>query len=254
MGNEKKISIVTVCYNAVDTIEKTIKSVIYQSYDDIEYIIIDGGSTDGTINIIKKYSDQIAYWISEPDKGIYDAMNKGAQHASGKYIIYMNSGDTFVNSDVINDLSGAFSKDSDIIYGDNIMIYEGKSVYHKARFFSKKDTNLPFNHQSTLTKTELIKLNPFDLRYKIAGDYHFFFNRYIIGNSFQYIPLPIANYSMDGISQQNVIKTFREVCQIQKRNRDFRYYLQLWVLKMKLSLSKIMPQKLIDCYRRVKNQ
>lgn len=83
-----KISVVTVCYNAADTIEKTILSVLNQTYHDIEYIIIDGGSTDGTVEIIRKYADKIAYWVSEPDKGIYDAMNKGIEVATGSGLIY----------------------------------------------------------------------------------------------------------------------------------------------------------------------
>ena len=86
-----KISVVTVSYNAVETIEETILSIINQTYDKVEYIIIDGGSTDGTVDIIKKYADHLAYWVSEPDKGIYDAMNKGIDVATGDYINFMNS-------------------------------------------------------------------------------------------------------------------------------------------------------------------
>lgn len=89
------ISVVTVAYNAVTTIEKTILSVINQTYPNVEYIIIDGGSTDGTVEIIKKYANKLAYWVSEPDNGIYDAMNKGAKVATGEWINFMNCGDSF---------------------------------------------------------------------------------------------------------------------------------------------------------------
>ena len=89
---QAKISIISVCYNAIHGIEKTIQSVLSQSYDDIEYIIIDGGSTDGTVDIIRKYSDQITYFVSEPDGGIYDAMNKGVRAATGEWINFLNAG------------------------------------------------------------------------------------------------------------------------------------------------------------------
>ena len=95
--NNPLISVVTVSYNAVTTIEKTILSVINQNYSNIEYIVIDGGSIDGTVDIIKKYADKITYWVSEPDKGIYDAMNKGIIVATGEWINFMNTGDTFYN-------------------------------------------------------------------------------------------------------------------------------------------------------------
>ena len=96
-----KISVVTVCYNSVDSIEETMLSVLNQTYSDVEYIIIDGGSTDGTVDIIKKYADRLVYWVSEPDKGIYDAMNKGIAAATGDYINFMNSGDRFASTNVI---------------------------------------------------------------------------------------------------------------------------------------------------------
>lgn len=117
-----KISVVTVCYNAADTIEKTMLSVLNQTYHDIEYIIIDGGSTDGTVEIIRKYADRIAYWVSEPDKGIYDAMNKGIKVATGEWINFMNAGDSFVNSNVLDRLMN-FHKDGLILYGNIIRIF-----------------------------------------------------------------------------------------------------------------------------------
>ena len=90
-----KISVVTVCYNAVDCIEETMLSVLDQTYPNIEYIVIDGGSSDGTADVIRKYADRLAYWVSEPDKGIYDAMNKGIVAATGDYINFMNAGDRY---------------------------------------------------------------------------------------------------------------------------------------------------------------
>ena len=95
------ISVITVSYNAVSTIEDTILSVINQTYTNIEYIIIDGGSADGTVGIIEKYVDRISYWVSEPDKGIYDAMNKGLKVANGDWAIFMGSDDVFFNNKVI---------------------------------------------------------------------------------------------------------------------------------------------------------
>ena len=95
------VTVVTVTYNAQDYLEKTIQSIISQSYSDIEYIIIDGGSTDGTLDIIKKYEKNITYWVSESDNGIYDAMNKGIKKASGEWINFMNAGDGFVDTNSI---------------------------------------------------------------------------------------------------------------------------------------------------------
>lgn len=118
------ISVVTVCYNAADTIEKTMLSVLNQTYHDIEYIIIDGGSTDGTVEIIRKYADRIAYWVSEPDKGIYDAMNKGIKVATGEWINFMNAGDEFVDANVLDKLFFAKTvANVDVIYGNTLMKY-----------------------------------------------------------------------------------------------------------------------------------
>ena len=130
------ISIVTVSYNAVLTIEQTILSVINQTYPNVEYIIIDGGSTDGTVDIIKKYADKIAYWVSEPDKGIYDAMNKGGLKATGDFIQFLNAGDWFENEYVIEKIFKDWYKRVDVIYGDMIIRRSDGVYYAKAQDLS----------------------------------------------------------------------------------------------------------------------
>lgn len=122
------ISVITVSYNAVSTIEQTILSVINQTYSNIEYIIIDGGSTDGTIDIIRRYEDKIAYWVSEPDRGIYDAMNKGASKANGEYIAFLNSDDWY-ELDAVSIIAQFADGKTDLIsgiiklYKNNIFLY-----------------------------------------------------------------------------------------------------------------------------------
>ncbi|MBV4191775.1 glycosyltransferase, partial [Bacteroides fragilis] len=117
MADKPLITVITVCYNAISDIEKTILSVIHQLYSNIEYVIIDGGSVDGTIEIIEKYHDKISYWISESDKGIYDAMNKGVDKATGEWVCFMNAGDTFYSPDTILSVSDCFCHQYDIVYG-----------------------------------------------------------------------------------------------------------------------------------------
>ena len=126
MKNNPLISVVTVSYNAVLTIEQTILSVINQTYPHIEYIIIDGGSTDGTVDIIKKYANRIAYWVSEPDKGIYDAMNKGIRTAKGEWINFMNAGDLFYSKDTLEKVfSKSINDNIKVIYGDVMLNKQG---------------------------------------------------------------------------------------------------------------------------------
>lgn len=119
--NNPLISVVTVSYNAVSTIEQTIISVLNQMYFNIEYIIIDGGSTDGTVDIIKRYDDKIAYWQSEPDRGIYDAMNKGILQAKGEWIYFIGASDLLLK----NSFQTIFSEkiDAEVIYGDITIVY-----------------------------------------------------------------------------------------------------------------------------------
>ena len=114
-----KISIITINYNEKVGFEKTIKSVLNQSYQDFEFIIIDGGSTDGSINVIEKYKDSISYWVSEPDKGVYNAMNKGIRASKGEFVIFMNGGDCFNNDLVLEEIAPMLNDEFDVYYGNN---------------------------------------------------------------------------------------------------------------------------------------
>jgi glycosyltransferase involved in cell wall biosynthesis len=174
--NNPLISIITVVYNGVSTLEQTILSVINQTYKNIEYIIIDGGSTDGTIEIIKKYEDKIAYWVSESDKGIYDAMNKGIDKVTGEWVNFMNSGDIFFDIHIIQQLMDAtlFSNNQTIIYGNRIANCNGQLIEQNISINSIKYI-MSICHQSCFVPTVLHKIYPFDISYKIAGDYDFFY-------------------------------------------------------------------------------
>lgn len=176
-----KLSVVTINYNNCDGLKKTIESVVNQTYKGFEFIIIDGGSTDGSVDIIKEYSDSISYWVSESDRGIYHAMNKGIDVASGDYCNIMNSGDCFYNNNtlenVIDDLG-----DASIIYG-KFMFTNGASnniaeILSLDCFYRK----CKIHHQSSFIATSLLKKYKYDENYKIVSDYKFWIQTIILDN------------------------------------------------------------------------
>lgn len=231
--NLPKISIITVSFNAVNVIEKTILSVISQTYIDIEYVIIDGGSTDGTTDIIKKYADKISYWISEPDKGIYDAMNKGIDKVTGDWVNFMNAGDSFYNKDVVKKIfSQKIGSHIEVIYGDSYTIYSSQKTIEKARPLDVmiKKLQMPFCHQSVFLKSQKKKEIKFDSSYKISADYKIFYTLFnkIGKNAFLYIPLPIAIFdAVEGISSQNGMLMIKEYIQIRATKKDIFWWFAL---------------------------
>ena len=197
-----KISVITISYNAEKFIDKTIQSVINQTYPEIEYILIDGASSDETIQIIEKYNSKITFFISEPDKGLYHAMNKGIKHASGDYIIFMNSGDIFDNINILSDIFSNYIN-SDVIYGDTNYIIKDKLVFVKASKLNRIWFRLPFCHQSVFVKTSVMKKYFFDLKYEIIADFNFFHNLYKKKYSFYYVEKAISICNTDGISNNS---------------------------------------------------
>jgi glycosyltransferase involved in cell wall biosynthesis len=171
---QPKLTVVTIVYNNVRDIERTVLSVLNQTYPNIEYLIIDGSSTDGTLELLKKYEGRLAKLISEKDEGIYDAMNKGLALASGDYILFMNSGDEIYTSDTVENVF-ASAPDADIYYGETEMFNEDwKSVgqrRHKApESFTWKDFKfgMSISHQAIYIRRSLTE--PYDPQYKLSAD------------------------------------------------------------------------------------
>ncbi|MBQ0027443.1 MAG: glycosyltransferase [Lachnospiraceae bacterium] len=201
----KKISVVTVCFNSQDTIRMTIESVLSQKYDDFEYIIVDGASTDETLKIIGEYSDNaIIRMISEADNGLYDAMNKATSIAEGDYLCFMNSGDIFADSNVLSDISDRLS--GDITYGNVVRIREDGEFTEKY-----KGTNAETKwtllkgrmicHQAMFIKRETMLLYGYDTRYRITADFNMLCRMVRDKKELNYVDRDIARMdNIEGIS------------------------------------------------------
>lgn len=211
-----KVTIITVCKNAQDTIEATIKSVLSQNYKNIEYIIIDGKSTDNTFNILKRYKSNISVIVSEPDNGLYYAMNKGIDKSTGDILYFLNSGDLLFNAYTISNVVRVFKKtNSDVVYGDIALYESGNSKKyilrrqdHVSGFFLVHDT---IYHQSIFAKKYIIeRYGKFDVRYRLQADYEWIL-RLIIRNNvpFYYSSQTVAKFLRGGLSF-NEIESFKE--------------------------------------------
>lgn len=200
-----KISIITATYNAADTLEQTIVSVINQTYSNKEYIIIDGGSTDGTIDIIKKYEDKISYWVSESDKGIYEAFNKGVRVATGDYIEFIGADDCFCDCDVISRVAEKIEDTVDILSCCQYAVEE-HTGYQKeyTNFLARNRATYSGGmvpHGSMFVKKEILEKYPFDESYKIAGDYKFFLLAYYDTSiKIKYTDIFVLFFSANGAS------------------------------------------------------
>jgi len=201
-----KISIITVVYNDVRHIRKTMESVFTQTWADKEYIVIDGGSTDGTVDIIKEYANHLAYWCSEPDEGIYEAMNKGIEHASGDWINILNSGDIYTSSTALEDVFKAVGNDdADVIFCNSVEVHP-KFKYNRFadNDVSKLDRIPTFRHGSSLIKSSIHKLYLYDVSKKkslgYALDWEMLHRLYKDGYKFKKADVFLEEYLFDGIS------------------------------------------------------
>ena len=205
-----KVSVITVAFNSVSFINDCLASVKLQKYSDIEHIIIDGASTDGTLSILESKRHQFATLISEKDRGIYHAMNKGIVLSKGEWTIFMNSGDVFINKCILEKISKKNLTTYDIIFGDTLIDHNFIKVYKKSNYFQKYTVTMPFNHQSSLVKLIYLKKNQFNLKYKLSSDFNFFLNSYSKKIKFFKYNGPISKIEASGQSDMNRQKVFNE--------------------------------------------
>ena len=256
----KKLSIITVTFNCADTFQQTLNSFKDQLTEEVEFIVVDGGSTDGTIDLIKKNEHFIDKWVSEKDEGIYDAMNKGISLCTGEYINFMNSGDQFLN--IINRVLVDLKRfNPDMAFGGVIFCDDRHIIGIKKpeRIVPQRiPGRMPFCHQSCFIKKDIItSVGCFNLKYKIASDYDLI-SRIIIKPNLRYLELDysIAKFLIGGVSS-NFKKTVAETFESQVSNglpiwlaalHAFKWFcfqpakllprnLQIWLRKMKATFN-----------------
>lgn len=190
-----RYSVITINYNNKEGLIRTIKSVINQTNSKYEYIIIDGGSTDGSVDVIKQHASEISYWISEKDNGIYHAMNKGVAQAHGDYLIFMNSGDCFHSQNVLDNV---VKYEEDIVCGQ---VSTFPSGHHKDTITLVDLMRMSLPHQAMFIKRDLLIRHPYDEKYKILSDWKFCIEALVFDNcSFRNLEIVIADYESGGIS------------------------------------------------------
>jgi glycosyltransferase involved in cell wall biosynthesis len=256
------VSIITVTYNNVSTITETINSVLAQSYPDIEYVIIDGSSTDGTVAVVNSYGKKITKFISEPDYGIYDAINKGIRFASGDILGVLNSDDFFYDDNVIERIAAAFiDTDIDAVFGDVQFVdpLNTKKVvrYYSSKHFSTAKFRFGFMpaHPSFYVKRELFeKFGYYKTDYKIAADYELLI-RFLHVNKIacKYLEMPFIIMRMGGISNKSVFSNFtlnKEIARACKENgiktNIFFIYSKYFTKIFEFSGKRIARRKISD--------
>lgn len=248
MKSNVKVSVITVVYNDVKNIEKTIKNVLKQTYTNLEYVVVDGASKDGTLDIIKRYEGKLR-WISEPDKGIYDAMQKGANTATGEWIIFRNCGDYFITPDAIDKVFSQYTDNGEDFILCNSRYFKDygykdmkPSILHRHYFEA-----MPVNHPSTFIRRTVQLKYPFHLEYKNSADYCFFIEAFENGAKYKYIDTLVGLFDNNaGASTDNYDRSILENIDIlskfsaPKEIID-RLKINYKKLKIKNSIKKFMP-------------
>ena len=238
--SKPKVSIVTVCFNAVDTIEETIKSVLAQTYENLEYIVIDFGSTDGTKDILARYADKLDVLISEPDRGIYDAMNKGIRESSGEWINFRNAGDCFVSESVLDAFFAESPQDDVVIlHGDCIYINDWGYKYECPSLLKcSYEKEMPVLHPAAFVRSAYHKAHPYDSSYRSSGDYKFFYDCCKSGIKMEYRHIPVAFFRTGGFATLNGRLTHEENARIKGKKDGIITTLKNEVMSFLLRLSR----------------
>ncbi|MDO9288966.1 MAG: glycosyltransferase family 2 protein [Thermodesulfovibrionales bacterium] len=264
--SQPKISIITICLNSEKFLEETILSVLNQSYKNIEYIIIDGGSTDGTLDIIKRYEDRIDYWVSEPDKGISDAFNKGLKLATGDIIAILNSDDYYAHSDVVQRIVDLFNAPprKEIVYG-RVRCIDQKTgqtlgIYGEPFSTKKMSKEIIVPHPAIFaTRKTYETMGPFSLDYKVAMDYEYFLRA---TSSFEpyFMDEVLSVMRWGGFSVRNIYMAHFEHYRIHRSNgwnlmKAITYQLYgIIMTTLSLALQKAGLSRVVLFYRKMKGR
>lgn len=238
---QEKVTIITVCYNALEMLKKTMQSVDNQNYNNLEYIVIDGCSTDGTVDFLKNYKGKLSKYVSEPDKGIYDAMNKGVSFATGNYVIFLNAGDLFAENDTLDKIFSSKNYEADVIYGDVLKTGKDGKLFLKPAEKSHNAHKMYFCHQSCFTKLECLQQFPFDTKYKMSADFNFFKMLTLNGKTFKQLDIPVAIFDTTGVSNAKRSKGLKENINVVNEHDNIinkvrllpRLYFVYWYAKLR---------------------
>jgi len=233
------ITVITVVYNGEQFLEDTILSVINQTYDNVEYIIIDGGSSDGTLNLIHKYEHAIDYWVSEKDNGIYDAMNKGVSLVTGDLVNFMNSDDIFDDFNVLMRLSSEFNQKEVVLFYGDVKYSNGKRFL--SALSAKTLLHNTIHHQGAFYRKELFRLFRYDGSLNISSDYELNLIIYLQKQFTKSLGFTVSMCRDGGVSRTFLKKAFLETNIIRKRNVNFIYNIlltSLYTIKFLISLVK----------------
>ena len=214
-----KFSIITVTYNAGKVLEDTIQSVVFQTYRNVEYIIVDGGSTDNTLDVVHKYQERISKVISEPDKGLYDAMNKGIRMATGDYLCFLNAGDELHENETLQKIVYTLKGKElpDVIYGETAIVDEEGHFLHMRRLSTPEHLHwksfkegMLVCHQAFFSRRELALANPYDLRYRFSADFDWCIRIMKQSKNLHNTHLTLIDYLNEGMTTQNHKASLKE--------------------------------------------
>ncbi len=250
MSSHPKISIITVVLNDAENFLKTVNSVSKLIYNNIEYIVIDGGSTDGTLATINDYKDLIDKSISEKDDGLYDAMNKGIDIASGDWVIFMNAGDVFVDNDILTTtfVDNDFA-DVNILYGDVIIYYPNFERYNPSGDIVDIEYGMQFSHQSAFIRLDYHKDYKYYTDYKLCADFYFFYYAFIQKTRYLYLKKCIAKIKSGGLADKNreyVFWSYWRIVGFSKMNLNFFYLFRIIESLLKRVIKIFIPNSVIN--------
>lgn len=261
-----KLTIITVCFNAADDLKKTLDSILTQTFTDFEYLVVDGASKDNTLTLLESYKplfakeSKVFRYVSEPDKGTYDAMNKGIRLAKGEWINYMNAGDSFYKDSTLYEFfSASLKENAGVMYGDTFQTFDFGSGIAREEDYKKDNTIMPFCHQSCFVKTELMRQFTFNQTYRIVADHDLFYRLREKNIVFKYIPIVVARYNGQyGLSATHPLTLHLEILRIHHINEKWYYPFKLiwtymrygWVQPFK----NHMPRWMTDAWMKRKRK